>query len=93
MTFLQKISDKISEYKDTLAILIVIVVTSAIAGVWLVYDNRKQVEATLRYDVSQTTTMKAICPSLLSIGRSSRDTLIVMKAEPLCNRYVMETLK
>lgn len=34
-----------------------------------------------------------ICPPLLSIGRSARDTLIVMKAEPLCNIYVLENLK
>lgn len=33
------------------------------------------------------------CPSLLSIARSSRDTLIVMKFEPICNEYVMDTLK
>lgn len=36
---------------------------------------------------------EAICPALLSIGRSSRDTLIVMKAEPLCNSFVLENLK
>lgn len=35
----------------------------------------------------------AICPSLLSISRSARDTLIVMKAEPLCNSFVLENLK
>lgn len=34
-----------------------------------------------------------ICPSLLSIGRSSRDTLIVMKNEPLCQAYVLDNLK
>jgi hypothetical protein len=33
------------------------------------------------------------CPSLLSITRGARDTLIVMKAEPLCNAYVLETLQ
>jgi hypothetical protein len=33
------------------------------------------------------------CPSLLSIARSSRDTLIVMKVEPLCNSYVLDSLK
>ena len=33
------------------------------------------------------------CPSLLSIARSSRDTLIVMKYEPLCNEYLMDNLK
>lgn len=39
-------------------------------------------------------TMKnSSCPSLLSISRSARDTLIVMKAEPLCNEYVLETIK
>jgi len=34
-----------------------------------------------------------ICPSLLSIGRSPRDTLIVMKNEPLCNQFVLDSLK
>jgi hypothetical protein len=33
------------------------------------------------------------CPSLLSITRSARDTLIVMKAEPLCNEFVLENLE
>lgn len=35
----------------------------------------------------------AICPSLLSISRSTRDTLLVMKAEPLCNSFVLDNLK
>lgn len=35
----------------------------------------------------------SVCPSLLSISRSARDTLIVMKAEPLCNYYVLDNLK
>jgi hypothetical protein len=34
-----------------------------------------------------------VCPSILSIARSARDTLIVMKAEPLCNEFVLETLE
>lgn len=36
---------------------------------------------------------KSICPALLSISRSARDTLIVMKAEPLCNGFVLDSLK
>lgn len=35
----------------------------------------------------------SVCPALLSISRSARDTLIVMKAEPLCNYYVLDNLK
>jgi hypothetical protein len=35
----------------------------------------------------------AICPALFSISRSARDTLIVMKSEPLCNDYVLSNLK
>jgi hypothetical protein len=35
----------------------------------------------------------AICPALFSISRSARDTLIVMKAEPLCNDYALSNLK
>lgn len=34
-----------------------------------------------------------VCPSFLSIARSSRDTLIVMRNEPLCNSYVLDNLK
>jgi len=34
-----------------------------------------------------------ICPSLLSIGRSARDTLIIMRNEPLCTVYVLDNLK
>lgn len=36
---------------------------------------------------------EAICPALLSISRSARDTLIVMKAETLCNNYVLNNFK
>lgn len=35
----------------------------------------------------------AICPALFSISRSARDTLIVMKSEPLCNDYALFNLK
>lgn len=46
-------------------------------------DNRAQYEA--RKEV--------VCPSFLSIARSARDTLIVMRNEELCNRYVLDNLK
>ena len=36
---------------------------------------------------------RVACPSLLSIARSSRDTLIVMKNVDTCNDYMMENLK
>lgn len=50
------------------------------------WDNgRKKLQAAQWKDTS--------CPSLLSIGRSSRDTLIVMKVEPLCNQYVLDNMK
>lgn len=44
-------------------------------------DNRNQVR------------QEVICPALLSIGRSARDTLIIMKAEPLCNGFVLDNLR
>jgi hypothetical protein len=40
----------------------------------------------------QETRKNAICPALYSIARSARDTLIVMKAEPLCNTFILENL-
>lgn len=47
-----------------------------------------------RYLTKETTARKEIvCPSFLSIARSARDTLIIMRNEPLCNRYVLDNLK
>ncbi len=34
-----------------------------------------------------------VCPSFLSIARSARDTLIVMRNEPLCTEYVLDNLQ
>lgn len=36
---------------------------------------------------------EVVCPSFLSIARSARDTLIVMRNEPLCNAYVLDNLQ
>ena len=36
---------------------------------------------------------QVVCPSFLSIARSARDTLIVMRNEPLCNSYVLDNLR
>ena len=41
----------------------------------------------------RTAWKQTACPSLLSIGRSSRDTLIIMKNLPDCNRFVLDNLK
>lgn len=47
-----------------------------------------------RYLNKETIARKeVVCPSFLSIARSARDTLIVMRNEPLCNRYVLDNLK
>ena len=48
----------------------------------------------VKVDSQSTTQYKNIaCPSLFSIARSSRDTLIVMKNVDVCNDFLMENLK
>ena len=45
-------------------------------------------------DIKSTAAYKNVaCPSLFSIARSSRDTLIVMKNVDVCNDFMMENLK
>ena len=44
-------------------------------------------------DRQNTRRQEIVCPSFLSIARSARDTLIVMRNEPLCNRYVLDNLQ
>lgn len=46
-----------------------------------------------KYTEYELVRKQTICPALLSIGRSARDSLIIMRAENLCNAYVLETLK
>jgi hypothetical protein len=43
--------------------------------------------------VQQTARKEVVCPSFLSIARSARDTLIIMRNDTLCNRYVLDNLK
>lgn len=63
----------------------------SIVVLFLVYQVGTR--AVSRIDQYNTVKANTICPSLLSIGRSARDTLIVMKAEPLCNKYVLDRLR
>jgi hypothetical protein len=59
--------------------------------VWLTIDiGGKRDE---KMQIAQEQRKEAVCPSFLSIARSARDTLIVMRNEPLCNRYVLENLR
>lgn len=48
----------------------------------------------IKVDITTNEEYKQVaCPSLFSIARSSRDTLIVMKNVDACNEYMMENLK
>lgn len=46
-------------------------------------------EKKLAYKAEQEVT----CPSLLSIARSARDTLIVMRDKSMCTEYMLKHLK
>ena len=63
-------------------VLACVVLIGRLASV--LYDRK------IDYDITRQATT---CPALLSISRSARDTLIIMKAEPLCNVYVLDNLK
>jgi hypothetical protein len=67
------------------------VIMGLIGLIWLTIDlgaSRKEKD-----EVARAERMAVVCPSFLSIARSARDTLIVMRNEPLCNRYVLDNLK
>ena len=71
--------------KKTVRYVALVVIIALLAKVSIVANERK-----VEYEKTRTA---SICPALLSISRSARDTLIVMKAEPLCNNYVLTNLK
>jgi hypothetical protein len=47
-------------------------------------------ERSVAADLAKKTTA---CPTLLSISRSARDTLLVMRSEPLCAAYVLDSIQ
>jgi len=51
--------------------------------------SRRRAESLVQYTLEQDAT----CPSLLSIARSARDTLIVMKNKEMCTKYMLDHLK
>ncbi len=82
---MEKTNSKIEVLKKT-ARFVSVVAIILLLGKFVEVANTRKIE----YDKTRTT---SICPALLSISRSARDTLIVMKAEPLCNNYVLANLK
>ena len=60
-----------------------LMVTIVVAAYFLsIYNDNQRIQR-----------QSVVCPSFLSIARSARDTLIVMRNEPLCNRYVLDNLQ
>lgn len=61
-----------------------------VCAIGLIYvaitNDERQIQATEQRK-------EIVCPSFLSIARSARDTLIVMRNEPLCNSYVLDNLQ
>jgi hypothetical protein len=74
-------------FKQRMIVTGVLFVMGIIYVVSFIVKNNNQVKLQLQ------ARKEVICPSFLSIGRSARDTLIVMRNEPLCNQYVLENLQ
>lgn len=81
---LPKYEDKI-DWGWIVSTVIGIVILVGVTALFMSVMEQKNQQYLARKDV--------ICPSYLSIARSPRDTLIVMRNEPLCNQYVLEHLK
>lgn len=68
-----------------ISVVLFLVVTAVLARSVIGMKGRQNMRLQARQNI--------VCPSFLSIARSARDTLIVMRNEPLCNRYVLDNLK
>ena len=81
------------EHMEKVKKIVNTVVTIAIAGctILLLYKGNSIFVA--RQEVAEKIRQTSICPALLSISRSARDTLIVMKAESTCNSFVLDSLQ
>jgi hypothetical protein len=71
--------------KRTITLVLWLVGITAVFQIGFIMYETDRIEKEIRKE--------NVCPSILSIARSARDTLIVMKAEPLCNQFVLENLE
>ena len=69
------------------------VVTVGGAILYTDWNNRKALEIQ-QAEIQQVLDIErgVTCPALLSIARTPRDTLIVMKNKPICVEYVFENM-
>ena len=58
---------------------------------WMSYDSHVKWEEQIVQILERE--REVTCPALLSIARTPRDTLIVMKNKPVCVEYVLENLR
>ena len=84
---MMKIMEKMKtiDFKFWFGVAVISVVLYLLYGLSVKRENERKIAMEQRKNV--------ICPSLLSIGRSARDTLIIMKNESLCNEFVLDTLQ
>lgn len=75
--------------KEKLAGIVFTIIALGILGSGIYFVSQEVKKAKVDYKHEQETT----CPSLLSIARSSRDTLIVMKNKSMCTEYMLDNLK
>lgn len=77
--------DTLKWVSRALGFILGILVLSIVGVIIEAVDTQYQAKLTARQEV--------VCPSFLSIARSARDTLIVMRNESLCVEYVLEGLQ
>ena len=76
----------VKEFGSALKVPVIITIAATGLLYWLGVQEQKQIQA-------MEQRKEIVCPSFLSISRSARDTLIVMRNEPLCNSYVLDNLQ
>jgi len=72
-----------------LRIVLDIIFYLVLPTITIIYLYTNNIDHKARYAQEQKTT----CPSLLSIARSARDTLIIMRDKDMCTDYVLINLK
>ena len=77
----------VSKIKEVVFSSTTVIVVAGVGLLYLAYTS-DELQAELARQRQEV-----VCPSFLSIARSARDTLIVMRNEPLCNSYVLDNLQ
>ena len=83
----------LTKTKDTAVRASVIFLRLAVLATISYVTYKGVISFNAKNEILQEERVKTACPTLLSVARTPRDTLLIMRSEEICIKYVLNSLQ